>query len=68
MLKAVEAVGSTDNRDVQATIGEAIAWRNLFWGLRLDDAEPRAVVGHHRAPESESAQAYRITPPSRIRG
>src|SRR5437016_5655661 len=33
LLKAADAVGSGTNRNVQSSIGEAIAWRNLFWGL-----------------------------------
>src|SRR5436309_2069025 len=42
MLKAAEAVGSAETRHIQASIGEVIAWRNLFWGL--SDAMARAAV------------------------
>src|SRR5919201_2617780 len=42
LLKAVDAVGSNETRNVQASVGEAIAWRNLFWGL--SDAMARAPV------------------------
>src|SRR5207247_640975 len=42
VLKAVDAVGSRETRNVQASVGEAIAWRNLFWGL--SDAMARAPV------------------------
>src|SRR5881227_2074763 len=42
VLKAVDAVGSRETRHVQASVGEAIAWRNLFWGL--SDAMARAPV------------------------
>ncbi|MET0487207.1 MAG: 4-hydroxyphenylacetate 3-hydroxylase N-terminal domain-containing protein [Candidatus Rokuibacteriota bacterium] len=61
MLKAAEAVGSADNRNVQASIGEAIAWRNLFWGLT--DSMTRNPVpwsGTTVLPNPESAQAYRL--------
>ena len=61
MLKAVAAVGSSDSRAVQAAVGEAIAWRNLFWGLT--DAMARAPVAWAGAtvlPNPEYAQAYRV--------
>jgi 4-hydroxyphenylacetate 3-monooxygenase len=61
MLKAVAAVGSADSRGVQAAVGEAIAWRNLFWGLT--DAMARAPVpwaGSTVLPNPEYAQAYRV--------
>jgi 4-hydroxyphenylacetate 3-monooxygenase len=46
---------------VQASVGEAIAWRNLFWGL--SDAMARAPVawaGGSVLPNPEYAQAYRV--------
>ena len=58
MLKAAEAVGSADNRNVQSSIGEAIAWRNLFWGL--SDSMARTPVpwsGTSVLPNPEYAQA-----------
>jgi 4-hydroxyphenylacetate 3-monooxygenase len=61
LLKAVDAVGSNATRNVQASIGEAIAWRNLFWGL--SDAMARAPVpwaGNTVLPNPEYAQAYRV--------
>jgi 4-hydroxyphenylacetate 3-monooxygenase len=61
LLKAVEVVGSNDTRHVQTTIGEVMAWRNLFWGL--SDAMARAPVpwvGDTVLPNPESAQAYRL--------
>ena len=61
LLKAVDAVGSSASRNVQASIGEAIAWRNLFWGL--SDAMARAPVpwaGNTMLPNPEYAQAYRV--------
>ena len=61
LLKAAEAVGSAQTRHVQASIGEAIAWRNLFWGL--SDAMARAPVrwaGDTVLPNPDYAQAYRL--------
>jgi 4-hydroxyphenylacetate 3-monooxygenase len=62
LLKAADAVGSADNRNVQTSIGEVIAWRNLFWGL--SDAMARNPVawggGASVLPNPESAQAYRL--------
>src|SRR5439155_27176090 len=61
VLKAVDAVGSRETRNVQASVGEAIAWRNLFWGL--SDAMARAPVpwvGDTVLPNPEHAQAYRV--------
>jgi len=61
LLKAVDAVGTRDTRNVQASVGEAIAWRNLFWGL--SDAMARAPVpwvGDTVLPNPEYAQAYRV--------
>jgi 4-hydroxyphenylacetate 3-monooxygenase len=64
LLKAVDAVGTTDTKNVQATVGEVIAWRNLFWGLT--DAMTRNPVpwsGATVLPNPESAQAYRVFAP-----
>jgi 4-hydroxyphenylacetate 3-monooxygenase len=61
LLKAVDAVGSSESRTVQAAVGEAIAWRNLFWGL--SDAMARTPVpwaGAMVLPNPEYAQAYRV--------
>jgi 4-hydroxyphenylacetate 3-monooxygenase len=61
LLKGVDAVGSSEMRNVQASIGEVIAWRNLFWGLT--DAMARAPVpwvGATVLPNPEYAQAYRV--------
>ena len=65
MLKAVDAVGSGGNRNGQASVGEVIAWRNLFWGLT--DAMARTPVpwaaGTTVLPNPEYAQAYRVLAP-----
>ena len=61
LLKAVDAVGSGDTRSVQASVGETIAWRNLFWGL--SDAMARGAVpwvGASVLPNPDYAQAYRV--------
>lgn len=65
MLKAVDAVGSGANRNVQASVGEVIAWRNMFWGLT--DAMARTPApwagGTTVLPNPEYAQAYRVLAP-----
>ena len=61
VLKAADLVGSRDTRNVQSSIGEIVAWRNLFWGLT--DAMARAPVpwsGGTVLPNPEYAQAYRL--------
>jgi 4-hydroxyphenylacetate 3-monooxygenase len=60
LLKAVDAVGTKDALAVQAAVGEAIAWRHLFWGL--SDAMVRAPVpwGGAVLPNPDYAQAYRV--------
>jgi 4-hydroxyphenylacetate 3-monooxygenase len=61
LMKAVDVVGTTETRNVQASIGEAIAWRNLFWGL--SDAMARAPIpwaGDSVLPNPEYGQAYRV--------
>ena len=61
LLKAVAAVGSGDARNVQASVGEALTWRNLFWGL--SDAMAKSPVpwaGATVLPNPDYAQAYRV--------
>ena len=61
LLKAADAVGSGANRNVQSSIGEAIAWRNLFWGLSDAMARtPAPWTGGAVLPNPEYAQAYRV--------
>ncbi len=61
LLKAADAVGSGANRNVQSSIGEAIAWRNLFWGLSDAMARtPAPWAGGTVLPNPEYAQAYRV--------
>jgi 4-hydroxyphenylacetate 3-monooxygenase len=64
LLKAVDAVGTTETKNVQATVGEVLAWRNLFWALT--DAMTRNPVpwaGTTVLPNPETAQAYRVFAP-----
>jgi 4-hydroxyphenylacetate 3-monooxygenase len=61
LLKAADAVGSADSRNIQASIGEVISWRHLFWGL--SDAMARAPVpwaGTTVLPNPDAAKAYRL--------
>jgi 4-hydroxyphenylacetate 3-monooxygenase len=61
VLKAVAAVGSSEQRHVQASVGELIAWRNLIWGLSDAMARvPAPWVGATLLPNPEYAQAYRL--------
>jgi 4-hydroxyphenylacetate 3-monooxygenase len=61
LLKAVEMVGSSEQKNVQASVGEALAWRNLFWGLSDAMARtPVAWAGDTVLPNPEYAQAYRV--------
>jgi len=60
-VKAVEAIGTVEFRGIQASIGEILAWRNLFWSLT--DAmchNPVPSAGGSVLPNVEAASAYRI--------
>jgi 4-hydroxyphenylacetate 3-monooxygenase len=60
-IKAVEATGTIEFRGIQASIGEILAWRNMFWSLT--DAmchNPVASAGGSVLPNIEAASAYRI--------
>jgi 4-hydroxyphenylacetate 3-monooxygenase len=61
LLKAVEATGAKDFRGVQASVGEVLAWRNLFWGL--SDALARAAIPWtpgHVLPNPDTGLAFRV--------
>ncbi|HTY54073.1 MAG TPA: 4-hydroxyphenylacetate 3-hydroxylase N-terminal domain-containing protein [Candidatus Binataceae bacterium] len=61
LLKAVEATGLKEGRFTQMQVGEAFAWRNLFWGLT--DAMARTPEAWRKGallPNGEYASAYRI--------
>ncbi len=60
-IKIVEATGTVDFRGIQASIGEILAWRNMFWSLT--DAmchNPVPSAGGSVLPNIEAASAYRI--------
>ena len=60
-VKVVEAIGTIEFRGIQASIGEILAWRNLFWSLT--DAmchNPVPSAGGSVLPNIEAASAYRI--------
>jgi 4-hydroxyphenylacetate 3-monooxygenase len=60
-VKVVEAIGTVEFRGIQASIGEILAWRNLFWSLT--DAmchNPVPSAGGSVLPNIEAASAYRI--------
>jgi 4-hydroxyphenylacetate 3-monooxygenase len=60
-IKAVEATGTLEFRGIQASIGEILAWRNMFWSLT--DAmcsNPVPSAGGSVLPNIEAASAYRI--------
>jgi 4-hydroxyphenylacetate 3-monooxygenase len=60
-VNAVEAVGSHDFRGVQASIGEILAWRHLFWSLTdAMCARPAPAAEGTVLPNIEAASAYRI--------
>jgi 4-hydroxyphenylacetate 3-monooxygenase len=61
LLKGVEATGAKDFRGVQASVGEVIAWRNLFWALT--DAMARNTIPWTEGyvlPNLEAGLAYRV--------
>jgi 4-hydroxyphenylacetate 3-monooxygenase len=60
-IKAVEATGTIEFRGIQASIGEILAWRNMFWSLT--DAmchHPVPSANGSVLPNIEAASAYRI--------
>jgi 4-hydroxyphenylacetate 3-monooxygenase len=57
----VEATGTIEFRGIQASIGEILAWRNMFWSLT--DAmchNPVPSAGGSVLPNIEACSAYRI--------
>jgi 4-hydroxyphenylacetate 3-monooxygenase len=64
ILKAAEAIGTIDNRSSQVQVGEALAWRNIFWGL--SDAmvkSPDPWVGGALQPNANYGMSYRFLAP-----
>ena len=57
----VEATGTLEFRGIQASIGEIIAWRNMFWSLTDSMCHnPVPSAGGSVLPNIEAASAYRI--------
>ena len=60
-IKMVEATGTIEFRGIQASIGEILAWRNMFWSLT--DAmchNPVPSANGSVLPNIEAASAYRV--------
>jgi 4-hydroxyphenylacetate 3-monooxygenase len=61
LAKALRATGASDFRGNQALLGEAIAWRNLFWSLSAAQAnDPQPWVGGAVLPNVVPGTAYRV--------
>ena len=61
LIKATEAIGSQELRGSQIQVGEAIAWRNIFWAL--SDAmvkSPDAWVNGTVQPNTAYGMSYRF--------
>ena len=64
LAKALHVSGQDDNRGTQALLGEAVAWRNLFWSLSDAMAtNPDKWTGDAVLPQLKSALAYRVFAP-----
>lgn len=60
LAKAVEITGSSEQRGIQARLGEVLAWRNLFWGLSDAAArKPVEWVNGAVLPNGDYGMAYR---------
>jgi 4-hydroxyphenylacetate 3-monooxygenase len=64
LAKALRCTGGDDARGNQVLLGEAVAWRNLFWSLSNAMANnPDPWKGDAVLPEWRAAQAYRVFAP-----
>jgi 4-hydroxyphenylacetate 3-monooxygenase len=64
LAKALHASGQDDGRGVQVQLGEAVAWRNLFWSLsNAMCANPDPWTNGAVLPELKAALAYRVFAP-----
>ena len=64
LAKALRANGSDDLRGVQAQLGEAIAWRNLFWAITDSMVHnPQPWVDGAVLPNPQSGHSYRVLAP-----
>ncbi|MEU0649656.1 4-hydroxyphenylacetate 3-hydroxylase N-terminal domain-containing protein [Streptomyces umbrinus] len=60
-LKAVDSTGSSAFRGVQASLGEVIGWRDLFWGLTdAMTSNPTPAHGGTVLPNAHTTLVYRI--------
>jgi 4-hydroxyphenylacetate 3-monooxygenase len=65
LLKAIDALGLSEARSAQIQVGEALAWRNIIWGLC--DAmvkSPDPWVAGAVQPNLRYGMAYRFLAPS----
>jgi 4-hydroxyphenylacetate 3-monooxygenase len=61
LAKALRCTGGDEARGNQVLLGEAIAWRNLFWSLSNEMAkDPDPWVGDAVLPNLRAGSAYRV--------
>lgn len=64
LLKATELAGTDTFRGVQASIGEVISYRNMFWAISTAMAtQPEQAPNGYLLPNSTYATAYRTFAP-----
>jgi 4-hydroxyphenylacetate 3-monooxygenase len=61
LMKAVESTGAVANQSVRVSVGEVVAWRNLFWALTDAMARtPTSRVSGVPVPDLNHGMAYRM--------
>ncbi len=64
LQKSLECSGVIDFRGVQASLGEVVAWRNLFWSLSdAMWAEAQEWKNGAWLPDMQAMQTYRVMAP-----
>ena len=64
LAKALRCTGGDEARGNQVLLGEAVAWRNLFWSLSNAMAHnPNPWKGDAVLPDLKAGQAYRVFAP-----
>ena len=64
LAKALRCTGGDEARGNQVLLGEAVAWRNLFWSLSNAMAHnPSPWNGDAVLPDLKAGQAYRVFAP-----
>jgi 4-hydroxyphenylacetate 3-monooxygenase len=64
LAKALRCTGGDEARGNQVLLGEAVAWRNLFWSLSNAMAnQPDPWIGSAVLPNLRAGQAYRVFAP-----